>query len=46
MRKIKEIIIHCSATKEGRNFSKDLNIFAIPTNELTSNKNLIQNPGY
>ncbi len=33
-------------TKEGRNFSKDLNIFAIPTNELTSNKNLIQNPGY
>ena len=33
-------------TKEGRNFSKDLNIFAIPTNELTSNKNLTQNPGY
>ena len=46
MRKIKEIIIHCSATKEGRNFSEHLNIFAIPTNELTSNKNLIQNPGY
>ena len=33
-------------TKEGRNFSEHLNIFAIPTNELTSNKNLIQNPGY
>lgn len=33
-------------TKAGRNFSKDLNIFAIPTNELTSNKNLTQNPGY
>ena len=32
--------------KAGRNFSKDLNIFAIPTNELTSNKNLHQNPGY
>ena len=33
-------------TKEGRNFSEHLNIFAIPTNELTSNKNLTQNPGY
>ena len=33
-------------TKEGRNFSKNLNIFAIPTNDLVSNKNLTQNPGY
>ena len=32
--------------KAGRNFSSNLNVFAIPTNELTSNKNLNQNPGY
>lgn len=32
--------------KAGRNFSSDLNIFAIPTNELTANSNLKQNPGY
>lgn len=32
--------------KAGANFSSDRNIFAIPTDELTSNANLTQNPGY
>lgn len=32
--------------KEGTNFSSDRNIFAIPSDELTSNANLKQNPGY
>ncbi len=32
--------------KEGRNFGEHMNIFAIPKNEMTSNSNLIQNPGY
>ena len=31
---------------EGRSFDAHLNIFAIPTNELTANSNLTQNPGY
>ncbi|MDE6801111.1 MAG: RagB/SusD family nutrient uptake outer membrane protein, partial [Phocaeicola sp.] len=31
---------------EGRSFDAHLNIFAIPTNELTANSNLVQNPGY
>lgn len=33
-------------TYEGRNFSSNRNIYAIPTSDLTANKNLIQNPGY
>lgn len=32
--------------KDGRNFEAYRNIFAIPTNELTSNSALVQNPGY
>ncbi len=32
--------------KEGRNFPEYMNIFAIPANELVSNSNLKQNPGY
>ena len=32
--------------KEGRNFESHMNVFAIPTNELTSNGGLQQNPGY
>lgn len=32
--------------QSGRNFSADRNIFALPANELTSNSNLTQNPGY
>lgn len=31
---------------EGTSFSSNRNIFAIPTDELTSNANLTQNPGY
>ena len=31
---------------EGQNFDEHYNIFAIPTNELTSNSNLKQNPKY
>ncbi len=30
----------------GRNIDSHLDIFAIPTQELNANKNLIQNPGY
>ncbi|MBR1687302.1 MAG: RagB/SusD family nutrient uptake outer membrane protein [Prevotella sp.] len=32
--------------KEGRNFEEYMNIFAIPATQLTSNGNLVQNPGY
>ena len=32
--------------KAGRNFDSHLNIFAIPTEELTANSNLKQNPEY
>ena len=30
----------------GANFSKDLNVFAIPASDRNSNPNLVQNPGY
>jgi hypothetical protein len=33
-------------TYEGSQFAKTRNIFALPENELTSNTNLVQNPGY
>lgn len=33
-------------TKQGRNFEAYKNVFAIPTDELTSNSNLKQNTGY
>jgi hypothetical protein len=33
-------------TKEGRTFSANLNIFAIPDTDLNANSNLVQNPGY
>jgi len=33
-------------TFEGRNFDAYRNLFAIPTNDLTVNTNLVQNPGY
>ena len=32
--------------KEGTTFSADLNIYAIPSNEIATNSNLKQNPGY
>lgn len=32
--------------KDGRNFADYMNVFAIPANELVSNSNLKQNPGY
>ena len=31
---------------DGTNFSADLNIYAIPSNEIATNSNLKQNPGY
>lgn len=33
-------------SKQGKNFSADRNVFAIPSNELNANTNLKQNPGY
>jgi len=33
-------------TKAGTNFSANYNLFPIPTNDLNSNSNLVQNPGY
>jgi len=33
-------------TYEGRNFDAFRNVFAIPTNDLIVNTNLVQNPGY
>jgi hypothetical protein len=33
-------------TYAGRNFSANKNLFAIPTTDLTVNRNLVQNPGY
>ena len=30
----------------GQNFSKDYNLFAIPTADLNANAKLVQNPGY
>jgi hypothetical protein len=33
-------------TYEGAQFAKTRNIFALPENELASNTNLKQNPGY
>ena len=33
-------------TYEGTNFSADLNIYAIPSNEISTNSNLTQNQGY
>lgn len=30
----------------GQNFSKDLNLFAIPATDLNANSNLVQNPGF
>ena len=32
--------------KDGTTFSADLNIYAIPSNEIATNSNLKQNPGY
>ena len=32
--------------KEGINFSSTKNIYAIPTDEIIQNSNLVQNPGY
>jgi len=33
-------------TYAGRNFDSYRNLFAIPTNDLTVNTKLVQNPGY
>lgn len=33
-------------TKEGTVFSANLNIFAIPSDDMNANSNLVQNPGY
>jgi len=33
-------------TYEGNDFSANKNVFAIPTNDLINNTNLVQNPGY
>jgi hypothetical protein len=32
--------------QDGTSFSADLNIYAIPSNEIATNSNLKQNPGY
>ena len=32
--------------KAGTNFSANKNVYGIPTNDLVSNSNLVQNPGY
>lgn len=32
--------------QNGTNFSKDLNVFAIPDDDMNANSNLVQNPGY